>query len=51
MMISYQGELDEESNAFGHGIAKRITQAGEYEFKGTWLDDRPHGILQETFCN
>ena len=36
--VSYKGELDEKGKAYGHGIATKSTDAGEYIYYGTWKE-------------
>ena len=43
MALEYEGELDANGNACGHGVAKR-TEPTPIEIEGTWLNDMKHGI-------
>ena len=40
-MSEYNGEVDKQNNACGHGVAK--TPDGIH-FEGTWLSNQFHGI-------
>ena len=39
----FTGEVDEDGNLCGHGIATRI-DASHIKIEGTFLDDREHGV-------
>ena len=43
--FDYDGELDSEGRACGHGTAMRY-RAPWIKITGTWLNDLPHGVCR-----
>ena len=54
MKLDYEGEIDSNGNACGHGIAKRPEIANSrqpyLEIEGTWLGGMKHGFCKFYFC-